>query len=144
MSIVAWDGHILAADRQVTCGDMKVRGSKMRRLPSGSVLAWTGNQDCGLILSCWYENGADIDKWPEFQKLDNWTRLIVADRTGIFYYEQHPVSQRVLEPFLAFGSGRDYAMGALEMGANAVQAVEVASRFDIYSGLGVESYEVIE
>lgn len=140
MSTIAWDGRTLAADKQAVTGGMREIVTKARLLPNGQVLAWTGEHECGLILAAWYESGADIDKWPKFQSGDDWTRLIVASANEVIVFERQPVGQLLEEPFMAWGSGRDYAMGAMAMGASAGQAVEVASRFDINTGLGVDLF----
>lgn len=142
MSIVAWDGAYLVADKQATCSGMKVTVSKARRLATGEVVAWTGDQEQGLALAKWYEEGADPAKWPEFQKKDgdNWTRLIVADSTGVSFFEKQPERQRVEDKFMAWGSGRDYAMGAMQVLRDAVKAVEVASMFDVHCGRGMEVF----
>ena len=47
-------------------------------------------------------------------------------------------------PFLAIGSGRAVALGAMENGADAVRAVEIACKYDIYSGGQVNSITVSE
>lgn len=38
-----------------------------------------------------------------------------------------------------FGSGRDFALGALAMGASAYEAVKAAITFDITCGIGVDT-----
>lgn len=138
MSIIVWNGSTIAADRQGTCADMKVTLRKIRVLKSGVVLAWTGAQEQGIALVGWYEAGADRDKWPAFQKGENWTQLIVADANGADLYEREPEPQMVHDEFMAWGSGRDFAMGALAMGADAKTAVEIASRFNVNCGLGCD------
>ncbi len=40
-------------------------------------------------------------------------------------------------PFVAYGTGREYAMGVMDMGAAPATAVRVASRYDVCSGDGV-------
>ena len=45
--------------------------------------------------------------------------------------------------FWAVGSGEEYALGAMAMGASAAQAVEVASQFDVYTGSVTENYVVV-
>lgn len=42
----------------------------------------------------------------------------------------------------AMGSGQEFAWGAMEMGATAVEAVEAAKRRDVYSGGEVRVFEV--
>lgn len=144
MSVIAWDGKTLAVDKQATCSAMPSTVSKARRLPNGEIVAWTGDQEQGLVLADWYETGAHVSNWPEFQKdREHWARLVVAGPSGIRFYEQFPVEQVENDPFQAFGSGRDYAMGALAMGATAEQAVLVASRFNIHCGMGVDVFHVL-
>jgi hypothetical protein len=142
MSIVVWDGKTLAADMQATCADARFKVSKMRRLDDGTVLAWAGHQDGGLAMARWYETGADPNKLPPCQK-DEWTRLIVVQPGGkVVFYEQFGYPIEVLDCPAAWGSGRDFALGALAMGADARRAVEIACQFNINCGMGVEAIDV--
>lgn len=143
MSVVVYDGKSLAADRQITIGDLRVMGSKMRVIiEGGKVLAWTGHQDSGLAMARWYQAGARPEHWPDCQKGENWSRLIVAHYDGFHCYEHTPEKLILDVPFMAWGAGRDFALGALAMGATARQAVEVACRFSVMCGGGVEAYEL--
>ncbi len=45
-------------------------------------------------------------------------------------------------PF-AIGSGRDFALAAMDMGATAKEAVEVAARRDVYTGGTIRSIKII-
>lgn len=142
MSVLAWDGKTLAADRQCSTGDLASRCTKIRRLPNGDLVAWTGGIENGLALADWYEKGADPKHWPNFQGTDNWCRLVVVRKGKVFTYETQPVPVPVEDRFHAWGSGRDFAMGALAMGADAVRAVKVASGLSITCGFGVNSFGV--
>lgn len=142
MSVVVWDGKTLAADKQGTICDMKVKTTKIKRLPGGEILAWVGTQENGLALANWFVNGCKPEEWPECQKGDDWTRLIVVIKGKAYEYEQLPIRQCVEGTPHAWGSGRDYAIGALAMGATAAEAVKVASRFSTTCGLGVDAFVV--
>ena len=133
MSVIAWDGNHLAADRQMTAGTRRATCSKLR-----GTIAWCGDQEEGILLADWYTAGADPEKWPAWQTNDNFTILVVAKEGACYFYEARPREQLVMDPFFAFGSGAPYALGAMAMGATAREAVEVASRFDIYCGMGVD------
>ena len=50
-----------------------------------------------------------------------------------------PVGAR---PFLAIGTGSEFAYGALATGADAVDAVAAASKFDIYTSAPIQSYRI--
>lgn len=148
MSIVAWDGKSIATDRLATNSEMRMEAAKSRRLSSGIVLAWTGDISSGMAMAEWFErklsaNGEGVPAFPGCQgDKDRWARLIVASREGCFFYEQEPIEVPVLGKFMAWGSGRDYAMGAMAMGASAKEAVEVASRFCVSCGFGVDVYDL--
>lgn len=145
MSVIAWDGKILAADKCSCNADYRTVVTKLVRIESGIVLGWTGAMEHGLGLKDWYINGAKKENWPAFQQKDNWTRLIVGTPTGsVFQYEQEPFPQLIEDQFSAWGSGRDYALGAMEMGADAIKAVEVASRFNAACGFGVDYFRLLE
>lgn len=45
---------------------------------------------------------------------------------------------RMRESFYAFGGGQEFAWGALEAGATAVEAVRIAIKRSDYAGLGVD------
>lgn len=140
MSVVAWDGRTLATDRQATNAGMIREAAKSRELAPGHVIAWTGEQMQGLVLAQWYTGGAVVSLWPAFQRTERWTRLVVASEGRLFEYEQEPYLEEIVEPFFAFGAGRDFAMGALAAGASARQAVEIACRWSDSCGLGIDVY----
>lgn len=142
MSVIAWDGHTLAADCQGTCAGMRNRTHKIKSLPNGDLLAWTGEQDKGLVLFKWYESGCDPKTWPDFQKGENWTRLIIIHGGKAFTLEQYPELIPVLDAFMAWGAGADFAMGAMAMGADAAKAVKIASRFSVHCGMGIRAFKV--
>lgn len=144
MSVVAWDGKTLAADRQCTNAGMRYVCTKMRQLSNGVVLAVTGCMDSGLMMMRWFEEGADRDNWPDPQTdKEHWSRLIVLYPNGdLWQYERCPVPERIIAAPLAWGAGQDYAMGAMAMGADARRAVEIANTYCEGCGFGVEAFDV--
>lgn len=144
MSVVVWDGKTLAADRQGSQSDMRVLVSKIKRLPDGTLLAWTGAHENGLAMARWYEDGAIIAKLPPSQNKDDWSRLIVLEPDlRLITFEQYGEPLEILDCPIAFGAGRDFALGAMAMGADARKAVEVACQFSIVCGLGVEAIDIV-
>lgn len=151
MSVICWDGRMLAADKQATDCDMAIETVKIRKIESGPhaghIIAWVGCDASGTYLADWYEAGAIPDKWPTQAQMDgeNSSKLIVVTPDGQCKHYQgttHPTALLVREPFRAWGSGRDYAMGAMAAGVSAYTAVEIASRFCITCGGGVDSFDV--
>lgn len=148
MTIIAWDGKSIAADRRVICSGSISTTTKIRRVKvpkkGFQVLAWAGQQAAAMMLFDWYMRGADPEQWPQVQQADEqWARMIVADGNGVYEYERQPVAVRVEDAFAAWGSGADVAMGAMHMGASARRAVEIASLVEASCGNGVDSFDLI-
>lgn len=143
MTVIAWDGKTLAADRQGCRGQGQIfRTTKIKALPTGEVMAWTGTRDQGLMLWDWYENGAVVEDYPKFQATDDWTILIVARNGRAMEFNNQPVAMPVEEGFMAWGQGAPFALGAMAMGADACKAVEVASHLCESCGMGVDAFDV--
>lgn len=142
MTVIAWDGNTLAVDMQINKGELKYRSSKMERLDTGEVIAWSGLIDAGLILAKWYKDGADPEKFPYNPKDESFADLVVAGSDGVKVYCQSP-HPHIPDGPMAWGSGALAAMGAMKMGADAIRAVGIASEVSNSCGMGVESYGVI-
>jgi hypothetical protein len=143
VTVIAWDGKTIAADRQRDTAGMKHPGTKLLRLANGEAVSWCGSNGGGYMLADWYAAGAKPSRWPEL-KGDDFARLIVLRRDGLFVYETYPAAMKIEAPFIAFGSGGDFAMGAMAMGADARRAVEVASQFSTGCGLGCDTMQYEE
>ncbi len=139
MTVIAWDGKALASDRQGNSSGMRQRTTKLVRTRAGHVLGWAGVHEVGLMRAAWYQEGAHAETWPR-QHGEELTFLILLRDGKVYVYESLPVPQPLEEPFCAWGSGREYAMGAMAAGLSACRAVQVASRFDVDCGLGVVVY----
>ncbi len=135
---MAWDGKSIAADRQVTrCGQ---RGSitKLHRLDNGEVLTWTGHLQNCLGMQHWYLAGAKPSEWNNYRvDPESSAELVILSEDGLWTFSG-PYGVRVEDAFFALGSGAEYALAALAMGATAKEAVEIASRFDNGCGLGID------
>lgn len=139
MTVIAWDGKTLAADKRAECAGHYFTTTKIRRISSGEVLAWCGDSDTGRMMASWYEAGADPAKWPECQKDEkSWARLIVASSAGVKYYDRWPAPTMVEDPFAAWGSGRDFALTAMHLGKTAREGVLIAALFESGCGNGVD------
>ena len=136
---------------QATYGSIKRTGSKLHKVRVGKQELIVGL--CGAIVNGyamleWVRKGRKANLFPFAvqQNPENFARIIVAEvGTGkIYYYDQFPVAIPILDPFGAWGSGEDLAIGALAAGTDARTAVEIASRFSTDCGLGIEEYSLID
>lgn len=141
MTVIVWDGVTLAADKQATQSDLGRKVKKIRRI-RGNLVGVSGQWDLAQEMFDWFAQGAKREAWPATQRTDDkWVGLLViTPRRRILKYESSPIPiDFTVERRYAFGSGRDFAYGAMAMGASAREAVLVASKYDINCGMGVDT-----
>lgn len=139
MTCIAYKDGILAADRMtVSYGNSKGQTTKIFQFGT-EALGATGSLIQGRVLMNWYREGADPKVFPKTDKDDEWARLIVATADSLIWFDNTPIPQELEgRKFAAFGSGADIALGALFIGASAVEAVGAASEFITDVGCGVD------
>lgn len=139
MTVIAWDGNTLAADKLMQNGGTKKTTTKIFKI-NGHLLGVCGNFSVGMELVDWWSNGAKPDAYPASNRcLDDGATLIVigADKK-VMVFESSPYPFGIDSDFCAFGCGDAPAMAAMECGADARRAVEVASKYDTGCGNGVD------
>lgn len=150
MTVVAVKSNVIAADRMASVSGtaltvpklFTVRGGSLVRVVSGEkypiVIAISGDYGLGLMRAQWFaDSNTDRTDYPK--AIDtHWARIVVATYGNVAAYEDYPIAINYLDDFIAFGSGMDYAMGAMRNGADATQAVQVTCAFDTSCGNGVE------
>lgn len=142
MTTLAWDGTTFAADRQLTLSYMRHGGTKLFTV-DGGIAAISGRYEVGLKIIAWLQSERDPDKYPKMNtdRDDESAAVYWVMNTGrAFRFFDYPLPMPLAESFFAAGSGRDYALGALAHGADAIEAVQIACRFDTLSGVGVDAW----
>lgn len=141
MSVIAWDGKTVSADRQAMLGSTKETATKLWQLEGGMVIGVTGTLPAGLIMRQWYVDGANLCKYPESQKSDSdFANMLVCKDGKAWFYGQYPVAIPVEQNFYAIGSGREVALGALAMGASTDRAVQIACAYAEGCGNGIDTF----
>lgn len=138
MTVIAWDGKTLAADKRAVNAMLARTVTKIKRLPWGVLLGWSGDQDIGSELRDWFAAGADASRFPEAARKGDAT-LMVVERGKVRFYVASPAPMEVEDSQVAIGSGRDYAQAAMALGKTAREAVELACRFDTGCGNGIDT-----
>jgi hypothetical protein len=142
LTVIAWDGETLAADRQATSGGFKsLSFPKIHRLDDGSLVAPCGASPMGVAMIAWARAGFPPDKFPNAGRSDTqnmcWLAVIKPDGQ-VWEYQDLPVPFMRPGTKMAWGSGREAAMGAMLAGADAREAVLIASEIDDGCGFGVQ------
>ena len=139
MTTIAFRDGVVASDTQ--CTDSGLPTYKKKLYPvRDSVVAITGDvYACHKFLQ-WYSDKKQ-DK-PDFPSDADFECLIFTP-SGLYGVDAHMTMVR-FEPgeYCAFGSGRDAALGAMFMGASAVEAIEAAIRFDVNTGGSIDRFTV--
>lgn len=141
MTVIAFDGRTLAADKRATTGGGMVRTITKIERHNGELLAVTGGLDIGLEMKEWYKAGADPERFPEVARKDDAVLIVIKNRR-IYSYASGPYPMEIEARKCAFGSGRDFAEAAMYLGRTAVEAVEIASLFQSDCGNGVDSFDL--
>ncbi len=146
MTVIAWDGKTLAADKAASCAGFKNTVTKIHRVPGGLV-ALAGDGDSALDLLAWFRGGRMASDYPACQKghADERASAIFIDQDRrIWTYDKSANAQHNEQPFIALGSGRDYALSVMFLGLGARLGVEVACALDAYCGNGIDTLELDE
>lgn len=143
MTVIAWDGKTLAADRMGDASGLKRTTTKIRRF-DGGLFGSSGAASRGAEMFAWIAAGADPDSVPAFQLVpdDYQTVMVVRNDGTVWLYGCSAYPFQMEDPFHAIGSGRDFAMAAMYLGHDARAAVAVASQFCSGCGMGIDTLEL--
>jgi hypothetical protein len=84
----------------------------------------------------------DPTSWKKPPKGSGGDFLILTEDKKIFTFKSPAKWIAVNQDFYSVGSGMNYAMSAMECGKSALEAVKVASKFDLYTGMGTKHYDI--
>lgn len=137
MTVIAWDGRTLAADKRAVSGGgiARVVTKIVRHGPQ--LLGITGDWDTGAEMRQWFMDGARAADFPAKAREDKAT-LVVVDADGIRTYASGPYAMWIEQVKCAWGSGRDFAEAVMWLGHDARRAVEAACHFQTDCGNGVD------
>ncbi len=126
MTVVAWDKHCLAVDSRFTSGNRKYNGQKFKVIDDGTrVVVFAGEVRAGRKAIRLLEAGKPLTDAITKAATILVFNFLTAELTT---YEDGPAGELVKEVD-AWGSGSDFAIGALEAGVWAETAVKIACKY---------------
>lgn len=143
MTVIAWDGRTLAADKMSCSVGFGYVVTKLHRLHDGSLAAFAGDGDHAMALLAWLNSKRDITEYPPAQKDNDTSAFVVTPDGRCWSYGKTPFPQQIEDRFYAMGHGRDFALAAMHLGKSAREAVEVACALDVFCGNGVDVMELV-
>lgn len=137
MSTIATDRKTMACDDSAHVSGLIYKcGPKFRRYQAGKRVAVVGS--VGLLADAvhffnWFEsafpNHATADR--PVRPFDESFTALVLEQDGVLWTVENTLTFMPNEnPHFAIGSGRDFAMAAMELGHGPAEAVEVAIQLD--------------
>jgi ATP-dependent protease HslVU (ClpYQ) peptidase subunit len=128
MTIIAYRAGVIAADSCatdsfITCADKLYK-------KNGAVIGFCGEVAQALVFVDWYFNQKKSRR-PDLASEQGWEAMVLT-KQGVFIWERSLRPVPMGEEFYAIGSGAPLAMGAMEYGASASEAVSIACRRDPY------------
>lgn len=140
MTVIAWDGTTLAADKQCTLYGCPSTVTKIFRVPDG-LLGLMGSEPHARAILAWFQNGMS-GAYPHPFDNDVEHRgeaILITPQREIrkFYLGPHYAIQE--DKCGAWGGGGDFAAAALYLGETARRAVEVACALHVNCGMGIDT-----
>lgn len=142
MTTIAWDGRTLAADTQLTFGDTRSYCRKIILLPEKNwVWAAAGEAEAELKVLLYLKGERPEPDPKEMKKFE--ALIWDNEKKQMFFLEESPVLQPVINKIHAIGSGWQIAMAALHLGLPSRAAVETAGELNIYTNTLVDTYDTL-
>lgn len=137
MTTLASDGRTVAGDGLETSGNEPVRFDvqKLFRGHNGEVLGFLGASAFRQPVLDWYRAGCNPESMPKADDGSHyaWTFAVFKPEHALLYRCDCPYPSTFPYP-AAFGSGENYALGALFADATPERAVHIAARLNVKTG----------
>lgn len=138
MTVIAWDKHCLAVDSRFTSGNRKYNGQKFKVIDDGKrVVVFAGEVRAGRKAIRLMEAGK-----PLTQEVTTKATILVLDflKSELTTYEDGPDGSLVTDVD-AWGSGADFALGAVAAGVWAETAVQIACKYHNECGGKIHTFK---
>jgi ATP-dependent protease HslVU (ClpYQ) peptidase subunit len=144
MTIVAYDGRTMAADKRAQTDGAHFTVTKVRRI-RGCLVGASGDSNRARELVAWFERGASLTNDRPSKEVFDSVRMLVVDPKGrIWNYDSGPHATEFEDRFVAIGSGRDFALMAMHLGKSAFEAVRLTCELSIDCGNGIDALELVD
>lgn len=145
MTVICWDGRFVAADSLESYGSCRsVQPIQKLRVRKGIIFACTGTGALFEPMIEWYLGGRVLDALPKTGDSHKDTKLLIFEAGRAWVCSPDlPYRAELFAPD-AWGIAADMAIGAMEAGATAEQAVEICIKREVYVGGPVQVVDLSE
>lgn len=144
MTVIAWDGKTLAADRMSGSTYVKCPAAIKAHRIRGYLVGVAGEASINAEWRAWFERGANPGDFPDLLRDADrhCTAMAIAVDGTIHLYQATPYPVIVIGPTHAIGSGAEAAMAVMALGHDSKKAVEIASIVCTGVGNGIDTLEL--
>lgn len=141
MTVIAWDGRTLAADKQGRAGYVKTARTKIQR-HAGMLIGTAGERHVADQVVFWIKEGCNPATWPKAAEEGVTDVLVVLPSGVLLLYQSGPHVTPLENSFFAIGCGAEAAMAVVALGHNAHRAVEITCQVVADCGGGIDTLEL--
>jgi len=136
MTTVVYKNGTLAFDSKITEGNIHTCNASKGRQTKNMLMAGAGDLEDLVAAFDWLEaGGSEVTKKDyNLLRIVNCDIITINKHGEVFHYSGSLYPVKTTAPWFALGSGQELAMGALEMGATAKEAVQIAAKYDVNTG----------
>lgn len=135
MTIIVYKDGVMASDSQISSNDWHYGWSeKTARNLRGDLLGASGDQGFMVRMLQWFLAGEKTSPPSARDGDKHYDCMIVRSKSQQILTLSDTTFCPLENASHAIGSGRTFALGAMEHGASAVDAVKTAIKFDLYCG----------
>lgn len=135
MTTIAFKDGVLAADTAMCQGGTMIgRVVKIVRRDDGDMAGAAGNANFNALFIAWFLAGENDEQPKATESERHHDRGVIFRKAGDIDVFEVNGAFRCEADYFAFGSGMDYALGAMFAGAGAGTAVHAAVKHDPHSG----------
>lgn len=145
MTTIAYDGRFVCSDSLQGSGSYNEATPAIKlRIDGAKVYAITGFFSWFDAWIDWHKSGANPNDTPVYKGGNSESTFIVFEAGRCFMYTHElPYADEQYAP-CAFGSGWKYAVGVMQHGGSAREAVEICTKIDPHSGGPVQVIDLHE
>lgn len=152
MTTIALSHTDMACDSQDTTDEViRMTGSKITELPDGRLVGGCGEHGQFYRIVEWLQLSPSAQNKERFNYTEDYNEdlnssVLIYDPKDNKAYMMHSYEYQPIEIPIpnALGSGQGYALGAMEMGATAEEAVAVACKYDPNTGGRIHVWEILK
>lgn len=142
MTTIALKDGVLAFDSLVTFGNDRIGFLNKAVKTKDFMAAGAGNAEDVVAFLAWVKSGMFEGDKPVFglDKQISLSAICINKRGSIFCFDDKLFPMKIKAKFYSLGSGSAFAMGAMQFGATAKEAVEVAKKLDTCTGGKIKTF----